>query len=447
MNALDFGTDFKWGVAQAAFQTEGHTNADGRTKSIWDIFQHKKGAIKTGELATDACNFYELYPQDIAIASDLGFDTFAFSLSWPRILPQGIGTINTKGLDFYDKIIDQCLDKNLLPWVTLYHWDLPQILQQKKGWANRDVLQWYSEFANVCTQKFGDRVKNWKVLNEPSAFCGFGYMTGEHAPGIKNITHFLAASHHANLCQGIGAKIVRNNVKNSYTGTGLATFYVEPKNNIWYNIGATERIEATINKMYIEPLVGMGYPYKDFPALRLIERFIKPEDEKNIVVDFDYIGVQYYCRLIGKFSPLPPVAFANEVPAMERNVPTNNMGFEIYPEGLYKVLTKYGTYPGIKDIIVTENGVCLDDVVEDNGIVNDTKRIKFFEDYLYQLLRAKKDGVPVKGYFCWTLTDNFEWWEGFKARFGLVHVNHKTQKRTIKNSGFWFKDFLSKKIK
>ncbi len=445
LNAQDFGADFKWGVAQAAFQTEGHLQTHNRSQSIWDVFQHKKGAIKTGELATNACNFYELYPEDIAIASQLGFDTFAFSVAWARILPQGTGQVNQAGLDFYDKVIDQCLENHLTPWITIYHWDLPQILQQKKGWANRDVLQWYSELANVCTKKFGDRVKNWKVLNEPSAFCGFGYMTGEHAPGVKNLFHFLAASHHANLCQGIGADIVRNNVKNAYVGTGLATFYVEPKNDKWYNTGATERIEATINKMYIEPLVGLGYPYKDFPAMRLIEKYIKPGDDKTIKVDFDYIGIQYYCRLIGQFSPYPPVAFANEVPASVRNVPMNNMGFEIYPQGLHKVVSKYAKYPTIKDIIITENGLCLDDIILNNEI-DDATRIKFFEDYLAQLLKAKNEGIAIKGYFCWTLTDNFEWWEGFKARFGLVYVDHQTQKRTIKNSGHWFKDFLQNKL-
>ncbi|TAG53529.1 MAG: beta-glucosidase [Cytophagales bacterium] len=441
ISASDFGNDFKWGVAQAAFQTEGHSYSDGKTDSIWDVFQYKKGAIKTGENASKACNFYELYPEDIALTKNLNFDTFAFSLSWPRILPQGIGQINSKGLDYYDRIIDNCLSKNITPWLTLYHWDLPQILQQKKGWANRDVLHWFGEFANICSLKFGDRVKNWKVLNEPSAFCGFGYMTGEHAPGIKNLFHFLAASHHANLCQGIGANIIRKNVKNSYVGTGLATFQVEPKNNKWYNIGATERIEATINKMYIEPLVGLGYPYKDFPAMKLIENYIKPEDEKNIKVSFDYIGIQYYCRLIGKFSLLPPIAFADEVPAKNRNVPMNNMGFEIYPEGFYNVLKKYNSYPNINEIIVSENGICLDDKIE-NGNINDEVRIKFFQDYLNQMLRAKNEGVNIKGYFCWTLTDNFEWWEGFKARFGLVYVNHQTQERIIKKSGLWFKDFL-----
>lgn len=438
----DFGKNFEWGVSQSAFQTEGSVDIDGKSDSIWDVFSRKKGAIKTGDNALKACDFYKDFKTDVNLCADLGFKNFGHSLAWTRILPNGTGNVNARGIDYYNRLIDYKLEKNIEPWLTIYHWDLPQILEDKGGWANRDILNWYGQYTDVVTRAFGDRVKNWKVLNEPSAFCGFGYMTGEHAPGKKNILKFLAAAHHANLCQGISGRITKQNVKNSHVGTSFATFYLESKDQSFLNKQATQRIDATINRMFIEPLVGLGYPYKEFPAMRMIEAFIKNDDEKQIQHSFDFIGIQYYCRLIGKFSLFPPVAFANEVPASERNVPMNNMGFEIFPEGLYHVLKRYAAYPNIKKLLVTENGVCLDDVLSTDS-VEDPIRIQFYKDYLSQLLRAKKEGVPIEGFFCWTLTDNFEWWEGFKARFGLAHVDHHSQKRTIKNSGLWFKDFLN----
>lgn len=441
INKKDFGNGFTWGVSQSAFQTEGFVDVDGKSASNWDVFSQKINAIKSGETAINACEFYKKYKSDILISKDLGFNNFGHSLAWTRILPNGIGQVNQKGIDYYNKLIDYQLEQSITPWLTIYHWDLPHILEQKGGWANRDILHWFGEYTDIVTRAFGDRVKNWKVINEPSAFCGFGYMTGEHAPGKKNIFKFLAASHHANLCQGIAGRIANKNVKNGHIGTSFATFYLEPKNQNYFHRQATKRIDATINRMYIEPIVGLGYPYQAFPALRIIEKYIKTEDDKMIKHDFDFIGIQYYCRLIGKFSLLPLIAFANEVPAKNRNVPTNNMGFEIYPEGLYHVLKQYAEYPNVKKLLVTENGVCLDDKIE-NQQVNDPIRIQFYKDYLAQLARAKNEGVAIEGFFCWTLTDNFEWWEGFKARFGLVYVDHHTQNRIVKNSGHWFKKFL-----
>jgi beta-glucosidase len=436
-----FGKDFKWGVTVSAYQNEGATHIDGRGESIWDRFVERKGKIKTGENAQTACDFYHRYPEDIRLAKDLNFDSFGFSVAWTRIMPDGKGKINQKGIDYYHKVIDKLLEHGLDPWITLYHWDLPQKLEEKGGWSNRDILGWFADYADVCTRAFGDKVKNYKVLNEPSAFTGFGYMTGFHAPGDKNLIRFLGAAHHANLCQALGGRIVRQNVKDAHVGTSFATFCVQPQDQHWLNLRASRVIDAIINRMYIEPLVGMGYPYKAFPAMKLIEMFFKPEDEKNIQFDFDFIGIQYYCRLVARFSWLPILAFAYEVPAIERNVPMNNMGFEIYPEGMYDVLMRYHNYPGKKHLIITENGVCLDDTLE-NGMVNDQVRIQFYKDYLAQVRKAQEHGAKVDGFFSWTLMDNFEWWEGYKARFGLVYVDHQTQERVIKNSGYWMRDFL-----
>ena len=330
INREDFGENFKWGVTISAFQTEGATTLDGKGESIWDRFSKRKGKIKTGENADVACNFYHNYREDISIAKNLNFENFGHSIAWSRIFPEGTGKFNQKGVDYYNRVIDTLLENDIDPWLTLYHWDLPQKLEERGGWPNRDIVGWFSDYADFVTRAFGDRVKNYKVLNEPSAFCGFGYMTGQHAPGHKNLFRFLAAAHHANLCQAEGGRIVRSNVKDSHVGTSFATFCVQPKDKQPLNLRASRVIDATINRMFVEPLVGMGYPYKDFPAMRMIEMFFKDEDTEKIKFDFDFIGVQYYCRIISRFNLYPFFAFAAEVPAAERNVPMNNMGFEIY---------------------------------------------------------------------------------------------------------------------
>lgn len=441
MNKSEFGPDFKWGVAMAAFQVEGALHADGRGVSIWDSFQYIKGKIKTGENAENACNLYFDYAKWAEIAKNLNFKDYGISLAWPRILPNGIGNINQKGIDHYHKVIDNLLENGLNPLVTIYHWDLPQALQDKGGWTNREIINWFAEYTDLVTRTYGDKVKNWKVLNEPSAFTGFGYMTGEHAPGTKGVFNFLPAAHHANICQAEGGRIAKINVKNGFIGTSFATFAVEAIDNQDHNIQAAMRTDATINRMFIEPLVGLGYPYKDFPALKLIDLYMKSGDDKRIQFDFDYIGIQYYCRLAMEFNLMPPLAFAAEVPATKRGVGINNMGFEIFPSGMYDVLKRYASYPNIKKLMVTECGVCLDDIILD-GEVNDDTRVQFYRDYMAQVLRAMNDGVPVAGFYCWSLMDNFEWWEGYRARFGLVYVNHKTHESVLKKSGKWLKDFL-----
>ena len=437
----DFGTNFKWGVAMAAFQVEGALQEDGRGASIWDSFQYVKGKIKTGENAETACDFYHTYEHWAEVAKNLNFKDYGISLAWPRILPEGIGKINQKGIDHYHKVIDNLLEHGLDPLLTIYHWDLPQTLQNKGGWTNREILNWFSEYTDLVTRTYGDKVKNWKVLNEPSAFTGFGHMTGEHAPGKTGVHNFLPAAHHANLCQAEGGRIARINVKNGFIGTSFATFAIEPFDEQAINVNAARRTDATINRMFIEPLVGMGYPYKDFPAMKLIELFMKNGDDKRIQFDFDYIGIQYYCRLSMAFNLMPPLAFAAEVPATKRGVGINNMGFEIYPQGMYDVLKRYSAYPNVKKLMVTECGVCLDDIVLD-GEVNDDTRVQFYRDYMGQMLRAMNEGVDVAGFYCWTLMDNFEWWEGYRARFGLVYVDHATQQTLLKKSGRWLRDFL-----
>ena len=437
-----FGDDFLWGVATAAYQIEGGHDADGKGPSVWDTFSHGKKNIKTGENGDVSCDFYHSYAQDIDFIRQMNMQVFRFSTAWSRILPQGTGAVNQKGLDFYSRVIDTCLEKGLQPWLTTYHWDIPQALQDKGGWTNRDVLGWYNEYVEVITKAYGDRVKNWMVMNEPLAFTAIGYLLGIHAPGKTGFKNFIPAAHHTTLCQAEGGRIIRRNVKDANIGTTFSCSSIEPFKGKDVHAKTVERWDAMVNRLFIEPALGMGYPMESLPAIKKVEKYMQPGDEENMKFDFDFIGVQNYTREIARANFIIPYMKGLEVPAKKRHVETTEMGWEVYPEGIYKVLKKFAAYPNVKKLYVTENGCAFPDVVE-NGRVHDPKRVQFFKDYLAQVLRAKNEGVNVQGYFVWTLMDNFEWAEGYKTRFGLVHVDFKTQQRIMKDSALWFKEFLA----
>lgn len=437
-----FGDDFLWGVATAAYQIEGAWNVDGKGPSVWDTFSHKKKNIKTGENGDVACDFYNNYASDIDLIRQMNMQVFRFSTAWSRVLPQGTGQVNQKGLDFYHRVIDTCLEKGIQPWITTYHWDLPQALEDKGGWMNRDVIGWFSEYVDLISRTFGDKVKNWMVLNEPLAFTALGYLLGIHAPGKKGLKNFVPAAHHTVLCQAEGGRIIRRNVNNANVGSTFSCSSIEPIKDKRIHAVAAARADALINRLYIEPVVGLGYPWQTLPAIHRVEKYMKPGDEENMKFDFDFIGVQNYSREIIRGNFIIPYVKGLNVPAKRRNVETTEMGWEVYPEGIYKVLKKFASYPNVKKIYVTENGCAFPDNL-DNGRVHDPKRVQFFKDYLAQVLRAQKEGAPIKGYFVWSLLDNFEWAEGYRTRFGLVYTDFKTQQRYMKDSALWFKEFLA----
>ncbi|MFN0200677.1 MAG: GH1 family beta-glucosidase [Bacteroidia bacterium] len=440
MSRSDFGKDFLWGVATAAYQIEGGHDADGKSPSIWDTFSHKKNKIKTGENGDISCDFYHRYPEDLTLLKSLNFQVNRFSLAWSRILPEGTGKPNQKGIDFYHRVIDRTLELGMQPWITLYHWDLPQCLEDKGGWINRDIVSWFSEYVEVCTKAYGDKVKNWMVLNEPNAFVTLGYMLGMHAPGYKSPQKYLAAVHHATLCQAEGGRIIRKNVANANVGSTFSCTYVTPLDQHPINVKAAERYDALLNRMYLEPALGLGYPEKSLPILKRIDKFKQAGDEDKMKFDFDFIGIQNYTHDVARWFPIPFI-WGTLKSAKDRNVPYTEMGWEVYPEGIYHLLKKFAAYKGIKNLIVTENGAAFPDVLAE-GAVHDPKRVEFFQAYLASILKAKQEGVNVNGYFVWTFLDNFEWMEGYRPRFGLVHVDYATQKRTIKDSGKWFQEFL-----
>jgi beta-glucosidase len=441
-----FGKNFLWGVATASYQIEGAWREDGKGRSIWDSFTHTPGKIKTGENGDVSCDFYHRFAEDLALLKSLNFDVFRFSLSWSRLLPDGTGPVNQKGVDFYHRVIDKCLSLGIQPWITLYHWDLPQALEDKGGWTNRDMLDWFTEFVNLAVHSYGKKVKNWMVLNEPLVITALGYMVGDHAPGRKGMKNFLPAIHHAALCQAEGGRIIREHIPDAQIGTTYSVSYIEPVEDKAKHRKAAARMDALMNRLFIEPALGLGYPTDALPFLNKIwKKIAKPGDEERLKFDFDFIGIQNYYRTIAKKSLFPPVLWANEVTPQERNVPASKiteMGWEVTPEGIYKILKQFAAYKGIRKIIVTENGAAFPDKVE-NGSVHDASRVQFYKDYLAQVLKAKKEGAPIEGYYCWSFTDNFEWAEGYKPRFGLVHVDFETQQRIVKDSGKWFRDFLA----
>ncbi len=441
INVVDFGNEFRWGVATAAFQVEGAVEVDGRGPSIWDTFTKKKGKIRGAHHADTACDFYNRYEADLELVSILGFREFRFSISWSRILPNGTGDVNGSGIAFYSNLIDRCISLGIEPWITLYHWDLPQALEDRGGWKNREIINWFSEYVLLCTKEFGSRVRNWIVLNEPMAVAGLGYTTGLHAPGKKGLFNFLPVVHHLALCQAEGGRIIRQQVENAYIGTALSCSHVQPYSSKPRDIRAAQRADAVMNRLFIEPALGLGYPVDVFPFISNIYKYFKPGDAEKLVFDFDFIGLQNYFRVIVRHSYFAPVLWLEEVPAKERDVPLTAMGWEVAPDGMYEILRQFGKYSGIREIVISENGAAFEDFQMDGG-VQDVERIRFFEAYLTQVLRAKKEGVKVTGYLAWSLLDNFEWAEGYAPRFGLVYVNYENQQRTVKDSGKWFAQFL-----
>jgi beta-glucosidase len=441
-NKTDFGTDFRWGVSTAAYQVEGAYKKHGKGLSIWDIFTADNANIKDGTNANKGCNHYKHYKKDIKLIKKLNISNYRFSLSWPRILPEGIGRVNQRGLDFYNRLIDRCLEKNITPWITLYHWDLPQALEEKGGWINRDILNWFGEYAEIAAVNFGDRVKNWIVLNEPATFTGAGYFLGYHAPGKKGINNFLPAMHHAMLCQGKGGSILRERIPLCNVGTSFSTTQIDCDGTGVRAEQTKIRFDILFNRLFIEPVLGLGYPVKELDALKKVEQYMHQNDEKDLPFDFDFIGLQNYTREVVKYNPIIPYVKGKIVEARERKVKCTHMGWEIYPEAIYNMLQKLNSYGKIKEFIVTENGASFADQRE-KKIIHDPERIEFLKANMKQVLRAKNDRINVTGYFIWTLMDNFEWAEGYRQRFGLIYTNFTNRKRYIKDSGYWLAEFLA----
>ncbi|MBC6611345.1 beta-glucosidase [Hymenobacter sp. BT507] len=441
----DFGPDFRWGVSTAAYQIEGSWDAEGKGWSIWDAFVRGRRAIKGRETADVACDFYQRWSTDLDMMQQLGIPDFRFSAAWSRVLPAGTGPVNPKGLDFYDRLVDGCLTRGITPWLTVYHWDLPLALQQQGGWTNRAVVGWLADYAQVLARRLGDRVQHWMVLNEPMVFTGAGHLLGIHAPGRRSLGAFLAATHHATLAQAEGGRALRAALPASaQIGTTFSCSYLTP-----WRVGlprderATRRADAILNRLFVEPTLGLGYPTAEAPLLNRINRYMQPGDEDRLLFAFDFWGVQNYTREVVRHSPYVPLLWANLVGAARRGVPYTQMGWEVFPESLYHMLRQFSAYAHAPRLLVTENGAAFPDVVTPDNRVHDVARQAYLHACIGQVLRARREGVPVDGYFAWSFTDNFEWAEGYEPRFGLVHIDYATQQRIIKDSGWWYQQLLA----
>ena len=439
---ISFPSNFIWGCATSSYQVEGAWNEDGKSPSIWDTFVHSPGHVFNGETGDIAVDHYHRYKEDVALMKTLGLGAYRFSISWARVLPSGNGLVNHQGLDFYDRLVDELLQHNIEPYVCLFHWDLPQILQDKGGWPNRNIAFDFADYARVVSDRLSDRVKNWMTHNEPWVAAMAGYFSGEHAPGIKNVKAAFKSLHTLLLSHGLAYEAIHSYAKQAVkVGITLNLIPVHPASQSKDDQSAAARMDSILNRSTLDPLLKGSTPINEFAIGKLLSgSLIKPGDLEKIK-KLDFLGVNYYSRTVAKYDRKFPVISASQVHP-EGNEYSGM--WEIYPEGLYELLMRiWKDYQPKCDLIITENGVPVPDGLDFDGRVRDERRISYLHKHLAQVHRAISEGVPVKGYFHWSLMDNFEWAHGYDQRFGLVFVDFKTQRRTLKDSGYWYAKVIS----
>ncbi|MEW5940792.1 MAG: GH1 family beta-glucosidase [Chloroflexota bacterium] len=433
-----FPSDFIWGAATASYQIEGAWNEDGKGESIWDRFSHTPGKIQDGDTGDVACDHYHRWESDLQLVKELGLGAYRFSIAWPRVLPNGRGRVSEVGLDFYNRIVDRLLEYNIEPYVTLYHWDLPQAIQDLDGWPARLSAEAFVEYADVVTRSLGDRVKNWVTLNEPWVSAFVGYREGRHAPGRTDVGEALAAAHYLLLAHGLAVPVIRRNSPRSNVGIVLNLTPQVPASPSAADRDAANWIDGYINRFFLDPLVGRGYPQDIVDGFGNEMAFIQPGDMQAIAIPIDFVGVNYYTRNIVRAHE---VSEAENAPrTIFRGNEITEMDWEVYPEGLYKILGRLYFDYDFPAIYITENGAAFKDTVNADGEVDDPARLSCLRRHLEQVHRAIEAGIPVKGYFAWSLMDNFEWAFGYSKRFGLIHVDYETQKRTFKSSAKWYRE-------
>jgi len=450
---LSFPPAFLWGAATASYQIEGAWNEDGKGESIWDRFAHTSDKIKNGDTGDMACDAYHRWAEDIVLMKELGLKAYRFSISWPRVLPRGRGKVNPAGLDFYSRLVDGLLEAGITPFVTLYHWDLPQGLQGEGGWAARSTAEAFVEYTDAVTRRLGDRIKHWITHNEPSVTALEGHFSGEHAPGVRDMAVAIQVSHHLLLSHGWAVPVIRRNCPGAKAGITLNVNWTVSASASAADRNALRREQGIWVRWYADPLYGRGYP-ADMVADAIAEGYLPPEgmtfvqpgDLQAMAVPTDFLGLNYYARFIArdKDAPdnLPQAVFA---PLRDSEHRTET-GWEIYPDGLFNILAWiYFEYQPPK-IYITENGASYSDGPDAEGRVHDTRRLEYLRAHFSAAQRAIQAGVPVEGYFVWSLMDNFEWAEGYSQRFGLIWVDYQTQKRLFKDSARWYQKVIAENI-
>ena len=440
----NFPSDFKWGVATSSYQIEGAAETDGRGPSIWDTFSKTPGKVVNGETGDIACDHYNKFKEDIAIMRELGVQTYRFSIAWPRLFPNGDNQREQRGFDFYNELIDELIANGIEPMGTLYHWDLPQPLQDKGGWANRETVSSFVDYAVAASEAFGDRVTNWVTLNEPWCVSWLGYMLGIHAPGVKNLDHAIAASHHTALAHGLATRAMKavNPAFRIGIAANMTNYRIDDDKNQEL-IDLKQLMDAHVNRWWIDAFYNGEYPkvLVDFYGDKL-QKYILDGDMESIKVDSEFLGINYYNdAFLGTPTPEDkPMSEGGLFPFPQRSNgslphPQTDMGWPITPIGLRDLPLRIARdWPGISDIAITENGAAYDDGPNSDGAISDMRRIDYLESHIEALGEAIVQGAPVKSYYAWSFLDNFEWAEGYAKRFGIVHVDFNTLERTPKQS-------------
>ena len=436
-----FPRGFVWGSATAAYQVEGAWAEDGKGESIWDRFSHTPGNIENGDTGDVACDHYHRWRADVGLMKELGLKAYRLSIAWPRILPSGRGPINQAGIDFYSRLVDALLEAGIDPYVTLYHWDLPQSLEDEGGWPKRMIVDAFVEYAGSVSRALGDRVRNWITLNEPFVSAFIGYHEGRHAPGRRNLPEALAASHHLMLSHGMAVPVIRENSPDGRVGITL---------NLSPQVAASQSTadhdqavwqDGYVNRWFLDPLAGRGYPQDMVAGFGDAMAFAHPGDAERIAAPIDFLGVNYYSRGIARSTRVSEEENAPHtvLPSAEQT----DMGWEVYPEGLYDLLERLHVDYAFPAIHITENGAAFPDQVGPDGKVDDPARLGYIRRHLEMVLKSIERGIPVEGYFVWSLFDNFEWAFGYSKRFGIVYVEYQTQKRIPKASAYWYQNVIA----
>lgn len=434
---LKFPDGFLWGTATAAYQIEGGHDADGKAPSIWDTFSHVPGKIFENQNGDVACDHYQRYRDDVAIMADLGLGAYRFSVSWSRVIPGGTGAPNQKGLDFYSKLVDTLLERKIRPFITLYHWDLPQAMEEHGGWGERSTAAAFGEYAALMGRTLGDRVKDWITLNEPLASTTAGYIFGIHAPGKQDPKLAFQVSHHLNLAHGHAVRALRATVPNSHVGITEVSMPVYPASDSEADRQAARRYDGVVNRWYWDPPLRGSYPADVLQRMGPMAPRMEEGDLQLVSPPIDFLGHNSYTRAVVKDDPASLIMGATQVP--QEDTPKTDMGWEVYPNHLYDALMRITRDYNAPDIYITENGSAYTDTVV-RGAVDDPQRVDYLRAHLTAAQRAIQDGAKLRGYFCWSLLDNFEWSYGYSKRFGIVYVDYATQQRIVKASGRFFSE-------
>jgi beta-glucosidase len=439
MKIARFPESFSWGTATASYQVEGAWDEDGKGESIWDRFAHTPDKILDGSTGDVACDQYHRYKEDIAVMKEIGLRGYRFSISWSRVLPSGKGAVNQKGLDYYSRLVDELLANNITPFPTLYHWDLPQALQDEGGWANREMLGWFAEYARVMVNALGDRVKSWIVFNEPAVFTHLAYLSGMHAPGIRDAKLAMLTSHIANLTQAEAMRAIRATGKVDAVGSAYSMSAIYPASDSGEDVAAAERLHGFNNDWFLRPMMRGEYPRCYLDMDRMLERMdVRPGDMEKMEEPLDFIGINLYNRDIVADAPGDRNLGVRRLPLPG---PKTMFPSEVHPAAIYQMIMRVAKDYG-RPIYITENGCSYDDGPGADGRVHDERRVEYLKGYVGQVGRALAEGADVRGYYLWSLIDNFEWAFGNSQRFGIVHCDFDTLKRTIKDSGYWYRDTI-----